>query len=199
MTEQAPLIHGMEDSPRGKLLSAAARLFRQYGFDRTTVRAIARETGIQSGSLFHHFDSKEDILFAVMEEVIHFNTQRLRDLMAAESTAEGRLLALIRGELQSIVGDTSEAMIVLVQEWRCLSPDRQQEALALREIYEQLWLDVLTELHQQGTFRADPFIMRRLLNGMTSWTANWFHHEGSVDMEELAWIMLERVIGEQRD
>ena len=199
MTEQAPLIHGMEDSPRGKLLSAAARLFRQHGFDRTTVRAIARETGIQSGSLFHHFDSKEDILFAVMEEVIRFNTRRLRELMAAEATPEGRLLALIRGELQSIVGDTSEAMIVLVQEWRCLSPDRQQQALALRDIYEQLWLDVLTELHQQGAFRADPFIMRRLLNGMTSWTTNWFHHEGSVDMEELARIMLERVIGEQRD
>jgi AcrR family transcriptional regulator len=198
MTAQAPLINGMEDSPRGKLLSAAARLFRQNGFDRTTVRDIAREVGIQSGSLFHHFHSKEDILFAVMEEVIRFNTRRLSELMAAQSTAEGRLLALIRGELQSIVGDTSEAMVVLVQEWRCLSPERQEEALALREIYEQLWLDVLTELHGEGAFRADPFIMRRLLNGMTSWTANWFHHEGSVDMEELARIMLERVIGERR-
>lgn len=198
MTQQAPLINGMEDTPRGKLLSAAARLFREKGFDRTTVRDIGRETGIQSGSIFHHFATKEDILYAVMEEVIRFNTDRLRALVAAEETAEDRLLALIRGELLSIVGDTREAMIVLVQEWRCLSPEKQQQALALRDVYEQLWLEVLEELHEQGVFRADPFVMRRLLNGMTSWTANWFHHEGSLDMEELARIMLERVVGERR-
>jgi AcrR family transcriptional regulator len=196
MTQQAPLINGMEDSPRGKLLSAAARLFREKGFDRTTVRDIAREVGIQSGSIFHHFATKEEILFAVMEEVIRFNTDRLRTMVAAQSSARDRLLALIRGELLSIVGDTREAMIVLVQEWRCLSPEKQEKALALRSIYEQLWLDTLAELHEQGAFRAEPFILRRLLNGMTSWTANWFEPDGSLDMEDLAVIMLERVVGE---
>ena len=68
----APIVNGMDASPRGKMLSAAARLFRDQGFERTTVRDIARETGIQSGSLFHHFPSKEDILFAVMVEGIFY-------------------------------------------------------------------------------------------------------------------------------
>ena len=68
-------INGIDDSPRGRLLSAAAHLFRDKGFDRTTVRDIAASVGIQSGSIFHHFKSKEDILFAVMEEVIQFNTE----------------------------------------------------------------------------------------------------------------------------
>src|SRR5699024_6491414 len=62
-------VYGMDDSPRGKLLSAAARLFRDQGFDRTTVRDIAREVGLQSGSNFHHFATKEDILQRVMEGV----------------------------------------------------------------------------------------------------------------------------------
>ena len=51
-------INGIDDSPRGRLLSAAAHLFRDKGFDRTTVRDIAASVGIQSGSIFHHFKSK---------------------------------------------------------------------------------------------------------------------------------------------
>ena len=67
-----PSIHGIDDSPRGRLLSAAAQLFREKGFDRTTVRDIAAAVGIQSGSIFHHFKSKEDILYSVMElSLIH--------------------------------------------------------------------------------------------------------------------------------
>lgn len=190
-------IHGIDDSPRGRLLSAAAHLFRDKGFDRTTVRDIAAAVGIQSGSIFHHFKSKEEILYAVMEEVIHFNTARLQAAVAGESTAEGQLRALIRAELQAIVGDTSEAMTVMVTEWRCLSEEKQRKALALRSIYEQLWLDALSALHEQGAMKTDPFIMRRLLTGMTGWTPNWFDRDGPLSLDGLADIMLARVIGEK--
>ncbi|EKF75287.1 TetR family transcriptional regulator [Alcanivorax hongdengensis A-11-3] len=189
-------INGIDDSPRGRLLSAAAHLFRDKGFDRTTVRDIAAAVGIQSGSIFHHFKSKEDILYAVMEEVIHFNTERLRQAIASQDSARDKLRALLRAELQSIVGDTAEAMAVLVTEWRCLSDDKQRKALALRGIYEQLWLQVLESLHREGAFRADPFIIRRLLTGMTGWVPNWFDRDGSLSLDDLADIMVERVVGE---
>ena len=189
-------INGIDDSPRGRLLSAAAHLFRDKGFDRTTVRDIAASVGIQSGSIFHHFKSKEDILYAVMEEVIHFNTDRLRRAMAAESRPEAQLRALVRAELQSNVGDTAEAMAVLVTEWRCLNEERQRKALELRAIYEQLWLDALNALHAQGAFRDDPFIIRRLITGMTGWVPNWFDREGSLTLDDLADIIVRRVVGE---
>src|SRR5690606_35866151 len=102
-------VYGMDETPRGKLLSAAARLFREQGYDRTTVRDIAAAVGIQSGSIFHHFASKEDILFAVTMEVIRFNTERMRLATEGVADPEQRLRGLIRAELQSIVGDTREA------------------------------------------------------------------------------------------
>lgn len=186
----------MDDTPRGKLLSAAARLFREQGYDRTTVRDIAAAVGIQSGSIFHHFSSKEDILFAVTMEVIRFNTERMR--LATEGVADPvqRLRGLIRAELQSIVGDTREAMIVLVRDWRCLAPDKQEQALAVRARYEGYWMDTLRDLHAQGRFRADPMVVRRLVNGMTSWTSNWYDPQGALDMDGLTEVILERVIGE---
>ena len=189
-------VHGMDDSPRGKLLSAAARLFRDKGFDRTTVRDIAREVGIQSGSIFHHFPTKDDILYAVMVEVIRFNTERLQAACAAHPDPLPRLEALIRAELQSIIGDTSEAMSVLVYEWRCLSPERQEDVLAMRAVYEQIWIDCLQTLRTQGLLEDDPFLVRRLVTGMASWTNTWFDAQGSLSLEALSGIILRRVVGE---
>ncbi|GAA5117018.1 TetR/AcrR family transcriptional regulator [Alloalcanivorax gelatiniphagus] len=191
-----PSVHGIDDSPRGRLLSAAARLFREKGFDRTTVRDIAAAVGIQSGSIFHHFKTKEDILFAVMEEVIRFNTERLRQAVAGADCPRDQLRNLIRAELTATVGDTREAMTVMVQEWRCLGEDNQRRALALRDVYERLWLDVLDRLHAEGAFRADPFIMRRLLTGMIGWSPNWFSTNRRLSVDDLAEIIVERVVGE---
>ena len=194
--EPQGLVNGMDDSPRGRVLSAAARLFREKGFDRTTVRDIARVVGIQSGSIFHHFPTKEDILYAVMVEVIRFNTRRLEEAIAGQEDPVARLRALVLGELRAIVGDTREAMSVLVYEWRCLSPEKQQEALALRDVYEQIWLENLQGLHGEGAFRDDPFIMRRLITGMTSWTNTWFDPDGNLALEDLADTIVRRVVGE---
>ncbi|PKM23152.1 MAG: TetR/AcrR family transcriptional regulator [Gammaproteobacteria bacterium HGW-Gammaproteobacteria-14] len=199
MGQSQQIVNGMDDSPRGKLLSAAARLFREQGFDRTTVRDIAREVGIQSGSLFHHFPTKEDILYAVMGEVIRFNTERLRQAIAGTHDPVQRLRGLIRAELQAIIGDTREAMSVLVYEWRCLTPEHQKDTLALRAIYEQLWMDTLEGLRSHGRLRGDAFIIRRLITGMTSWSSNWFDAHGNLTIDQLADIILERVIGERTE
>ena len=53
-----PPIGGMDDSPRGRVLRAAAYLFNEQGYARTTVRELAQVIGIQSGSLFHHFKTR---------------------------------------------------------------------------------------------------------------------------------------------
>ncbi|WP_286978649.1 TetR/AcrR family transcriptional regulator [Pseudomonas sp.] len=182
------------ESARGKLLQMAAHLFRSKGFDRTTVRDLAGAVGIQSGSIFHHFKSKDEILRSVMEETIRYNTALMRDALGqAESTRE-RMLALIRCELQSIMGGTGEAMAVLVYEWRSLSDDGQQFILALRDEYEQIWLDVLEEARVQGEFSGDPFIIRRFLTGALSWTNTWFRSEGPMSLDQLAEQALTLVI-----
>ena len=174
------------DSARGKLLQTAAHLFRNKGFERTTVRDLASAVGIQSGSIFHHFKSKDEILRAVMEETIRYNTALMRAALAEAGSVRERVLALIRCELQSIMGGTGEAMAVLVYEWRSLSEQGQRQVLALRDIYEDLWLEVLGQAKEAGYIRGDVFITRRFLTGALSWTTTWFRVEGSLSLDELA-------------
>lgn len=174
------------ESARGKLLQTAAHLFRAKGYERTTVRDLAGAVGIQSGSIFHHFKSKDEILRSVMEETILYNTALMRAALADAEDLRERLLALIRCELQSIMGGTGEAMAVLVYEWRSLSPEGQAYILGLRDIYEQMWLDVLGEVRAAGYCEGDPFILRRFLTGALSWTMTWFRQDGNMSLDDLA-------------
>lgn len=182
------------ESPRGKLLQSAAHLFRNKGYERTTVRDLASAVGIQSGSIFHHFKSKDEILRSVMEETIHYNTALMRAGLAETQDIRERVLALIRCELQSIMGGTGEAMAVLIYEWRSLSDEGQADILALRDAYEAIWLEVLEEARQAGHFTADPFILRRFLTGALSWTITWFRQDGPMSLDQLAEEALSLVI-----
>jgi AcrR family transcriptional regulator len=174
------------ESPRGKLLQTAAHLFRSKGYERTTVRDLASAVGIQSGSIFHHFKSKDEILRAVMEETIVYNTALMRAALLESNDARERVLSLIRCELQSIMGGTGEAMGVLVYEWRSLSEDSRAYILSLRDTYEQIWLDVLSDARDAGYFKADPFVLRRFLTGALSWTTTWFRPDGKMTLDQLA-------------
>ena len=172
-------------SARGRLLHKAAGLFRDKGYERTTVRDLAAVVGIQSGSLFHHFRTKEDILKAVMVETIRLNTALMQAAADAAQSSQDKLRALIRTELESINGQTGEAMAVLVFEWRSLLEASQAEVLQLREIYEALWLDVLATLGKEKVLLADPFVVRRMLTGALSWTVTWYRPGGGLSLDDL--------------
>lgn len=174
------------NSAKGRLMRAAAHLFKHKGYERTTVRELGAEVGIQSGSLFHHFKSKEDILLAVMEETIIINLARMHAALAGASTPRQRLLALIQCELASVHQDTGEAMSVLVYEWRSLKADNQQRILNLRNEYEQLWMDAIEAGKKEGDIQHEPFILRRLLTGAIGWTTTWYKPEGGLSLNALA-------------
>ncbi len=174
------------ESAKGRLLQAAAKLFNDQGFERTTVRDLATAVGIQSGSLFHHYPTKEAILCAVMEQVVRFNTTRMRVRLQQALNTREKLRALILCELESVVGGTGDAMTVLVYEWRSLNPDSQRYILALREVYEDLWMTTIAAAVAEGLVSGDPFIIRRFLTGALSWTKTWFKVGGQMSVSQLA-------------
>ncbi|HEX2678458.1 MAG TPA: TetR/AcrR family transcriptional regulator [Polyangiales bacterium] len=167
------------------MLREAAHLFSAKGYMQTTVRDIAKAVGILSGSLFHHFESKEEILEAVMLEVSARNTERMQQATLLASGPLGRVHALVRTELDSIHGETGEAMTLLVSEWRSLSEAAQRRVLVQRDAYEAVWLDALREAHRE-LMPMDPFILRRLIQGMTAGSKHWYRARGPLTLDALA-------------
>src|SRR5438552_16025272 len=66
---------------RADLVRVAAKLFREKGFDGTTIRDIADAVGMRSGSPFYHFANKHELLMAVMEEGLRLGLERTQGVL----------------------------------------------------------------------------------------------------------------------
>ncbi|TFH85534.1 TetR/AcrR family transcriptional regulator [Billgrantia azerbaijanica] len=177
----------VNESPRRKELTRlAAQLFVQEGFDRTTVRMLAQEMGIKSGSLFHHFRDKQEILAAVIEEGTENALQIARSALAScDNTPQARLHAMARAHLETLLTDRN-AHVVALYEWRRLDPDARDHLSHLRDAYEALWEQVIDEALAAGLIQGDRFLVSRFVMGALNWTVRWYDPEGPRKPEDLA-------------
>ena len=188
---KAEQIERAPSEAKRRILTAAAKLFRERGFARSTVRELAEEVGILSGSLFHHFKSKDDILFAVMEEVIVDMDTALAAALKSAETTDDKLRALIHNQLSFIHGPQGDATAVLVYEWNTLSPEGQSRLLERRGHFFARWQDILEDAHAEGLIKVEPGILRQLIHGAAVWTANWYRPGGKMSLEQLENSILE--------
>jgi len=193
VTQPSPLFD--PETARGRLLASAARLFRDKGYAATTVRDIAAALGIQSGSLFHHFRTKEDILHAVMETVITAMLDDLTDQLAQAQTPREAVRALIAIELAYLHGPASDATSVLFHDWRALSDDRRTALLQGRNAYFALWDQTLATARSAGLTTIEPEILRQFLHGALAWTSFWYRPDRPLSREALTERALSLVLG----
>ena len=183
-----------ENSRKAELIRVAARLFREQGYERTTVRDLGQAVGLQSGSLFYHFRSKEAILVAVMAQGISSTTEQLSAALAQANTLDQRVAALFQVHLHSLLGENQAALEVMLYEWRSVSAASKPDLIVLRDRYEALWQDVLDEAAQAGRVKTDTRLLRRTILGSLHWTVQWYRPEGGMSVDELAARMLALVL-----
>ena len=183
---------------RRELLRAAARLFRRKGFDATSTRDIAAAAGMQSGSPFYHFKSKQALLFAVMEEGMRHAIARQQEAMESASGPDpaDRLHQLVRNHFEVLLGPGNDFIPVLLYEARSITP-RQRAALAeLRTAYEGAWDPVLRALHAEGRLKADVKLARLMIFGALNWSVQWFDRRKEATLDDLTAAALALFIGE---
>ena len=183
-------------SARGRLIQAGSELFRTNGYAATTVRDLAAEVGILSGSIFHHFRNKEEILFTVMNEVVITMEEALQVELAAAQNPREAVRALITTELAFLHGIAGDATAVLIFEWRSLSPELQGRILERREAYFSYWQDTLGQAQNAGLTVIEPELLRQLLHGALAWSTYWYRPDGALTVGQLADRALTMVIRE---
>lgn len=174
---------------RHELLKTAAQLFRRKGFAATTTRDIAAAAGMQSGSPFYHFKSKDALLYAVMEEGMQGAIARQRIAMAATVPADdsrAQLHSLVRAHFDTLHGPGNDFVPVMLYEHRSLNA-RQRTSLAQLQIeYEAAWTPVLQALYVSGHLRAPVKLSRLLMLGALNWSVQWFDRKKEASLEDLA-------------
>jgi AcrR family transcriptional regulator len=178
--------NGAEANRRAESVRVAARLFREQGFDGTTVRAIASAVGMRSGSPFYHFTSKEEILFAVMEEGLRQGLARCEAVLARHAGARERFVALMRAHFGTILEDGSDFVPVMLYEWRRLPQAYRKRLIAVKDRYDALWQGVVDELLRAGLLRGDGRLARLLILGAVNFAATWYKRNGELSIDQLA-------------
>ena len=185
---------------RQELIRAAARLFRQQGFAATSTRDIAAAVGMRSGSPFYHFDNKEALLAAVMEEGMRSALARQDAVLQRpgldRAPAVARFRALVRSHLDVLLGPDSDFIPVMLYEWRSLNAAQREAVVELKNRYEAAWGALLAELHASGHLRGDPGLARLLMFGALNWSAQWFDPKRRASLDDLTEAALQLFLQE---
>ncbi len=184
---------------RRELILGAARLFRRKGFAATSTRDIAAAAGMQSGSPFYHFKSKQSLLFAVMEEGMRSAIERQQHALEAAPAGlppAERLRVLVRNHFDVLLGPGSDFIPVMLYEARSITPRQRTVIAELQSTYEAAWTPVLVALQAEGRLKAEVKLARLLIFGALNWSAQWYDRRKGATLDQLTQAALGLFIGE---
>lgn len=167
---------------RQRILHAAARVFRQHGYTSSSLRDIAESAGIQAGSLYYHFDSKEDLAEAVMDEGVLGAEQAARQAVEAlgeRANPIDRIEAAFRGHLGYLLRESDFAVATL----RMLhqTPDGvRMRHLRKQRAFGRFYSALFEDAQRAGLIRPEFHLgaLRMLLLGALNWSPEWFDPNG---------------------
>jgi AcrR family transcriptional regulator len=171
---------------RGDLIVAAARLFREKGFDGTTVRDIAAAVGMRSGSPFYHFPSKQAMLLAVMQEGLRQGLATSQSVIEQKLPVREKFRALVRTHLGIILEHGNDFIPVMLYDWHALDDLHRRQIIAMKDRYDTVWQSMTRELAQAGLLRADAKVARLMILGAMNFTATWYRPQGALSIDALA-------------
>jgi AcrR family transcriptional regulator len=171
---------------RAEMCRAAAQLFRDRGFDATSVSDVARALGLTKAGLYHHFESKEALLF----EIMLFGLERVRDEVVIPVRGipdpEERLRELIVRHAR-IATRGQGAVAHLGDEIRALPPLSRKQIEEKMRFYFDLVRGMLLELRRAGRLRdVNVTVAAFSVLGMILWLPRWFRQDGRLTQEEVA-------------
>jgi AcrR family transcriptional regulator len=179
---------GSTSGRREELLSIAARLFAERGFKNTTVRDIADAAGILSGSLYHHFDSKEAMVDELLDSFQTALWQEYDAIEASDRSPREKLEAVVRVSFDAIDAHHSEVAIFQNDAAFLTTFARFAYLEERNKRFRTLWTGLLADGMAAGELRSDLDVelVYRFLRD-TVWVAvRWYRPGGDLSPGQVA-------------
>jgi TetR/AcrR family transcriptional regulator, cholesterol catabolism regulator len=191
MTTPSPL------SRRDELLELAATMFAERGLRATTVRDIADSAGILSGSLYHHFKSKEEMVDEVLRGFLDWLFARYQEIIDTEPNPLERLKGLFMASFEAI--EDRHAQVVIYQDEAKRLSDQARFSYVEERNKEQrkMWMDVLNQGIEEGYLRPDLDVdlVYRFIRDTTWVSVRWYQPGGPLTAEQVGRQYLAIVLG----
>jgi AcrR family transcriptional regulator len=184
-------------SRRDELLDLAATMFAERGLRATTVRDIADSAGILSGSLYHHFSSKEEMVDEVLRGFLDWLFERYQEIVATEPNPLERLKGLFMASFEAIEHRHAQVVIYQDEAKRLSSQERFSYVEERNKEQRKMWVDVLNQGISEGYFRPDVEVdvVYRFIRDTTWVSVRWYQPGGPLTAEQVGRQYLSIVLG----
>jgi AcrR family transcriptional regulator len=172
---------------RGLILGAALRLFAERGFGRTSIRAIAKEAGIQSATLYAHYPSKEHVLAELVRIGHEEHYRRIRSaLLKSQPDPRRQLTAVVRAHVGMHAELPMLAMVTNAEMYE-LSEELAAPSLTLRQQAAHILIDIILRGTESGVFDSPhPWVAAAAIGGMGMRVANWYDPEFELSAAQIS-------------
>ncbi|HWZ84514.1 MAG TPA: TetR/AcrR family transcriptional regulator [Terriglobales bacterium] len=166
--------------PRQEILRAAARLFQQQGYDATSMNDVAAAMKLSKGGLYHHFQSKDEILFHIMSDAMDITEERVINVARRVEGAEERLRTLIRLHIEVVLSQEDREITVMLHENHPLPAAFRRKINARKKDYVHFVQNMIADVQRQRNppSQIDPRAAAFALLGMINWIYQWYKPDG---------------------
>jgi TetR/AcrR family transcriptional regulator, cholesterol catabolism regulator len=173
---------------RQEILRTAARLFQQQGYNATSMNDVAAALKLSKGGLYHHFQSKDEILFNLMSHAMDITEERVIAAAKQIPDPEERLRAVIRRHIAVVLSERDREITVMLHENHPLSPGLRKRINARKKDYIHFLENLIAEVQRTRGSKAGvtPRAAAFALLGMLNWIYQWYRPGGSLQEEALA-------------
>ena len=174
---------------RQEILRTAARLFQQRGYDATSMNDVAAALKLSKGGLYHHFQSKDEILFEIMDHAMEITQQRVLNPVRGIVDPEERLRALIRLHIEVVLSPRDREITVMLHENHPLPPALRKRINSRKKDYVHFLESLMAEVQEKALHhtkaRVSPRAAAFALLGMINWIYQWYKPEGELQAQTL--------------
>ncbi|SES78176.1 transcriptional regulator, TetR family [Oceanobacillus limi] len=186
---------GFRTSLRDKIIHVSLHLFEEHGYHGVTVKQIVETVGTSKGGFYHHFTSKDELLFVIHDTFITYALEKATIANETYTSPTLRLQAIIKSFIK--VFDLYKAHIsVFYQESNYLKGNYQVSIKCKRKQFKQIILNVIEEGQHTGEFRDNISIeiSTMAILGMVNWTYKWYKKTGDKSIDEIGDIFVDIVL-----
>jgi TetR/AcrR family transcriptional regulator, cholesterol catabolism regulator len=173
--------------PRQEILRTAARLFQQQGYDATSMNDVAAALKLSKGGLYHHFQSKDEILFHIMSHAMDITEERVINVARRVEGSEERLRELIRLHIEVVLSEEDREITVMLHENHPLPTALRRKINARKKDYIHFVENLVTDVRRQRNSgsRVTPRAAAFALVGMINWIYQWYKPEGALTGDDI--------------
>ena len=172
---------------RQEILHTAARLFQQQGYDATSMNDIAAALKLSKGGLYHHFQSKDEILFHIMSHAMDITEERVINRARGIPDPEERLRTLIRLHIEVVLSARDREITVMLHENHPLPPALRKRINARKKDYVHFVENLVGEVQRVRGSKSTvtPRAAAFALLGMINWIYQWYQPDGPLQETDI--------------